>query len=213
MVSVTEIYGRKASDGKPNWITAIAMTVFHVLAVVALFNINWGAIAMAAVLWWVAGSLGIGMGYHRLLTHRGFKTPKWMEYFLTTCGTLALEGGPIPWVATHRVHHVNTEKEGDPHSPRDGFWWSHLGWMLSGQSMHRDIQITSRHAADLARDRFHSLLTEWHFIPQIAVGLSLYAYGGWPYVLWGVCVRVVFSWHATWLVNSAAHVWGRRRFD
>jgi len=67
------------------------------------------------------------MGYHRLLTHRGFKTPKWVEYFLTTCGTLALEGGPIAWVATHRVHHQLTDVEGDPHSPREGGLWAHMG--------------------------------------------------------------------------------------
>lgn len=192
---------------------AFFFLLFHIGAVIALFHFTWGAFLSAVLLWWISGSLGIGIGYHRLLTHRGFKTPKWVEYVLTTCGALAFEGGPIPWVATHRVHHANTEKEGDPHSPRDGFWWSHMGWMLSGQSMHRDIQITSRHASDLARDRFHSALTEWHFIPQIVVALLLYGFGGWPYVLWGVFVRVVFSWHATWFVNSASHVWGGRRFD
>ena len=71
--------------------------------------------------------------YHRLLTHRGYKTPKWMEYALTICGTLALEGGPIFWVATHRVHHQNADKEGDPHSPRDGGFWAHMGWIITGK--------------------------------------------------------------------------------
>ena len=78
MIPVTQIYGRKASSGEVNWITAIAMTAFHVLSVVALFYIDFGAIMAAVILWWVAGSLGIGMAYHRLLTHRGYKTPKWM---------------------------------------------------------------------------------------------------------------------------------------
>src|SRR5258706_15300926 len=78
-----------------NWTTSFFLGAFHVGAIAALFFFTWKAFAFAFVLWWVAGSLGIGMGYHRLLTHRGFKTPKWMEYFLTTCGTLALEGGPI----------------------------------------------------------------------------------------------------------------------
>jgi sn-1 stearoyl-lipid 9-desaturase len=68
-------------------------------------------------------------GYHRLLTHRGYKTPKWVEYFLTVCATLALEGGPIFWVATHRIHHQYSDKEGDPHSPIDGKWWAHMGWI------------------------------------------------------------------------------------
>src|SRR6266853_131412 len=106
-----------------NWTTSFFLGAFHVGAIVALFFFTWKAFAIAFVLWWVAGSLGIGMGYHRLLTHRGFKTPKWVEYFLTTCGTLALEGGPIAWVATHRVHHQLTDVEGDPHSPREGGLW------------------------------------------------------------------------------------------
>src|SRR5204863_9092335 len=133
MIPVTDIYGRKASSGEINWITTIAMTAFHIGAIAALFYINWGAIAVAVFLWWVSGSLGIGMGYHRLLTHRGYKTPRWMEYFLTLCGRLALEGGPIAWVATHRVHHQNTDREGDPHSPHDGGLWAHMGWILTGQ--------------------------------------------------------------------------------
>jgi fatty acid desaturase len=81
-----------------------------------LFLFSWQVFALAILLWWVSVNLGIGMGYHRLLTHRGYKTPKWMEYALTICATLALEGGPIFWVATHRVHHQNADKEGDPHS-------------------------------------------------------------------------------------------------
>jgi fatty-acid desaturase len=102
------------------WVTALFIAMFHVGAVAALFVFSWPAFLLATVLWWVAGGLGIGMGYHRLLTHRGYKTPKWVEYVLTVCGTLALEGGPIFWVATHRMHHQSTDKEGDPHSPRDG---------------------------------------------------------------------------------------------
>ncbi|MBX3277431.1 MAG: fatty acid desaturase [Acidobacteria bacterium] len=196
-----------------NWGVTLFLAAFHVLAVVALFNFTWSALGVAVFMWWVAGSLGIGIGYHRLLTHRGYKTPKWLEYFLTICGTLALEGGSIPWVATHRVHHIYTERDGDPHSPRDGFFWSHMGWIINGRSLHRETESTARHAADLARDPFHVWISRWHFVPQIFVGLILYALGGWPFVLWGVFMRVVFSWHATWFVNSAAHVWGGRRFN
>ncbi len=185
---------------------------FHVLAIAAFWFFTWEALAVAVLMWWVAGSLGIGMAYHRLLTHRGFRVPRALEYFLTVCGTLAMEGGPISWVATHRVHHVYSDREGDPHSPRDGAWWSHMGWIISGQSLHMNTAMTARHAVDLAKDRFHVWLTRLHFVPQILVGLGLFALGGWPFVFWGVFVRVVFSWHATWLVNSAAHIWGRRRF-
>src|ERR671917_1055 len=92
-------------SGKINWATTITMIIFHVGAIAALFMFSWTALFVSLALWWISGSLGIGMGYHRLLTHRGFKTPKWVEYFLTLCGTLALEGGAIDWVVTHRIHH------------------------------------------------------------------------------------------------------------
>jgi len=78
-----------------SWFTTFIMVVFHLCAVAALFMFNWKALGVAVFLWWVSGSLGIGMAYHRLLTHRGYKTYKWVEYFLTLCGTLALEGGPF----------------------------------------------------------------------------------------------------------------------
>ena len=113
-----EVLDRKAAaDDEVNWVTAIFMGLFHVGAIAALFFFTWKAFLVSMFLWWVSGSLGIGMGYHRLLTHRGYKTPKWVEYFLTTCATLALEGGPIFWVATHRIHHQHSDQEGDPHSP------------------------------------------------------------------------------------------------
>lgn len=196
-----------------NWPMTIFMIFFHAGAVLALFNFSWAALGVAVFLWWMAGSLGIGMGYHRLLTHRGFKTPKWLEHFFILCGVLALEGGPIPWVATHRVHHTATERDGDPHSPRHGFWWSHMGWLLQGQSPYKEIKAEAAHVKDLTKDGFYRWLTRWHLVPQIVLAAILYAFGGWKFVLWGVFVRVVFSWHATWFVNSAAHVWGTRRFE
>lgn len=80
------------------WITTIIMIAFHIGAVAALFFFSWQALVLAMGLWWIAGGLGIGVGYHRLLTHHGFKTFRWMEYLLTISATLALEGGPIFWV-------------------------------------------------------------------------------------------------------------------
>lgn len=135
-----------------------------------------------------------------------------MEYALTLCGTLAIEGSPIVWVARHRAHHLHAEEEQDPHSPRHGLSWSHIGWVLARSSLAQEAEATARYAPDLARDRFHVWLTRWHFLTQIALAGLLYALGGWPFVLWGVFARVVFSWHAAMAVNSAGHVWGFRRF-
>jgi fatty-acid desaturase len=211
MEPINTVYGRKNSEGI-NWVTVIAMAAFHILSVAAFFYIETSAILVATFLWWFTGSLGIGMGYHRLLTHRGYKTPKWVEYFLTLCGVLALEGGPIFWVATHRIHHQHSDHEGDPHSPREGTYWAHIGWIFSGRAMHHDTATLSRYAPDLSRDKVHVLLTTWHWVPQVILGFILLALGGWSWVLWGTFLRVTFGLHATWLVNSATHLWGRRRF-
>ena len=212
MAMPTLMYGRRYQSGV-NWITAIAMTSFHVLGVAALFFVDAGAILTAVVLWIMAGSFGIGMGYHRLLTHRGYKTPNWVEYFLTWCGTLALEGGPIFWVATHRIHHQKSDREGDPHTPREGTWWSHMGWILHGEGLHHDASVLQRYVPDLCRDPFHIWLSKWHWTSNVAVGLVLLAFGGIPYVLWGIFFRTTVGLHCTWLVNSATHLWGARRFQ
>ena len=195
-----------------NWVTAIFMVIFHLGAVAALFMFSWQALAVTLVLWWVSGSLGIGMGFHRLLTHRGYRTPKAVEYFLTLCGTLALQGGAIYWVVTHRIHHAHTDMPGDPHTPRDGRWWSHMGWILRGTAQQHDEAVLWRYAPDLTKDPVQVWFNRLYFVPLIVCGLVLLALGGWPAMMWGVFLRVTVGLHATWLVNSAAHMWGRRRF-
>jgi fatty-acid desaturase len=195
-----------------NWITTIFMVLFHIGAVAALFFFTWKGLGVAIVLAWVSGSLGIGIGYHRLLTHRGFKAPKWVEYFLTVCGTLALEGGPIAWVATHRIHHQNTDKEGDPHSPRDGGLWAHMGWILTGKAMHNSSGELFPFVPDLRKDKFYVSVSRWHWVPLTLLAVAIFAIGGWSCLLWGIFLRTVVGLHATWLVNSATHMWGSRRF-
>ena len=210
---IEAIAKKPTTDNQINWVTAFFMAFFHIGAIASLFFFTWKALLIAGLLWWLSGSLGIGMGYHRLLTHRGYKTPKWVEYFLAICATLTLEGGPIFWVATHRIHHQFTDRDGDPHSPRDGKWWSHMGWVLIGKSMHHDTSTLARYVPDLAKDKFHLWMTKYHYVPMIVLGLALLAMGGLPLLLWGIFMRTVIGLHATWLVNSVTHIWGSRRFS
>ena len=198
---------------EPNWFTAIILALFHVGAIAALFMFSWRSLAVTVVLYWITICFGISMGYHRLHTHRSYRVPLLLEYFFAVCGALTLEGGPIFWVATHRLHHQKSDQPGDPHSPHDGKWWSHMGWILFGETNHNNTVVMSQYAPDLAKHRFYVWLNNYHWLPIIVLGAMLYAFGGLPMMLWGVCLRVVVGLHATWLVNSATHLWGTRRFD
>jgi stearoyl-CoA desaturase (Delta-9 desaturase) len=195
-----------------NWPTTVVLVLIHIGAIAALFFFNWKALATTVFLYWVATGLGISMGYHRLHTHRSYKVPRWMEYFFAVCGTLTLEGGPIFWVAIHRIHHQRSDQPGDPHSPREGAWWAHIGWILVGETKHNNTKLLGKYAPDLAKDPFYVWLTDYHWLPNVILGVILYAMGGLPFLLWAGFFRVVFGLHATWLVNSATHMWGARRF-
>ena len=188
-----------------NWCNATLIVISHAASIIALFCWSWPAVISAIILYWIAGSLGIGMGFHRLITHRGYTVPKLVEYFLVTCGTLAVEGGPIEWVVTHRIHHAHTDRMGDPHTPRDGGWWAHIGWVLRGTAQHHDRGTVERYAPDLIKDRYYVLLNRFFYVPLIVLGLGLLMFGGWSILLWGVFLRLTLALHATWLVNSATH--------
>jgi len=195
-----------------NWPTTVTFGLFHLGAVAALFMFSWRSLVVAAALYWISVGWGISLGYHRLHTHRSYKVPLWLEYFFAVCGTLTLEGGPIFWVVTHRVHHQKSDQPGDPHSPRDGGWWAHMGWIVFGETNHNNTRLMSKYAPDLGKHRFYIWLNNYHWVPMVVLGAILFSIGGLPLMLWGTCLRVVIGLHATWLVNSATHMWGRRRF-
>jgi len=214
--------GKAATVGKGlNWSTTAVIAAIHAGALAAFFFFTWQRLAVMVVLYIVAINVGIGMCYHRLLTHRGYHVPKWLEYVMSMFATLSLEGGPIFWVATHRVHHQHSDEEGDPHTPREGGWWAHTGWLLFGNALHAQTKALARYVPDLCRDRFHVWLSKYHWLPISLSGVLLFglgwATGGWKnavgMVLWGGFLRVTLGLHATWLVNSATHLWGRRRFE
>ncbi len=197
-----------------NWLTASFFVLFHLGTILTIFTtFSWGNLALALVNWWIMGSLGIGVGFHRLLTHRGFKTPKWFEYQLTIFGLLALQKGQIEWVAIHRDHHQFGDQPGlDPHTPRDGGWWAHIGWMIWQDPALKTPEFLKRYAKDLLADPIHAWLNRWFWLPIAVLGVALFFLGGLPLLLWGVCVPITFGWHFTWLVNSVTHMWGRRDF-
>ena len=195
-----------------NWKNLSIVTTFHLLAIPALFMFSWENVAAMLVGNWIVGSLGVGLGYHRLLTHRSFKAPKWLEYTLTVFGTMSIQDDAPKWVATHRIHHKFVETERDPHSTRPGFWWAQIGWVLFGTAQDHDEATLKKYVPDLMKDKFHIFLAKYYYVPIIVSAFVLFAIGGWSMVFWGVFMRVVVGWHTTWFVNSLSHIYGKKPF-
>jgi fatty-acid desaturase len=203
---------RLANGQKVNWVTSLILVGLHIGAVGAFFCFSWKVFFVALALHWVAVGWGISLGYHRLHTHQSYQCPRWLEYFFAVCGTMTLEGGPMFWVGTHRLHHAKSDQPGDPHSPREGAFWSHMGWIVFGETNHNN-KIMAKYAPDLARHKFYWVLNKYHWVPVVITGLMLLAFGGLPMFLWGFCLRIVYGLHCTWLINSATHIFGKRRFE
>ena len=202
-------------DAQRDQFSAIRVIFFiaiHLGVIAVFWQTTWGAVAVAALLHMICGGFGICVGYHRLLTHRSFKTWKWMEYAMAIAGAMSMQGGPVEWVALHRKHHQHSDHEGDPHNAAEGFWWSHMLWVLHIPTRKSWVGIRTRYAPDLDKQRFYRLLEQLHLVLPIILAFVLYAIGGWPWVVWGVCVRLVFTYHITWFVNSASHMWGYKNF-
>ncbi|MGK7908186.1 MAG: acyl-CoA desaturase [Synechococcus sp.] len=193
-----------------NWPVIIFMTIIHGGALFAPFTFSWAAVGLAVALHWITGGLGITLGFHRLIAHRSFKTPKWLEYILATLGTLTAEGSPIDWVGMHRIHHKFSDTSDDPHDSNKGFWWSHMGWLMYSPPPQEQIR---RYTGDMNGDSFYEFMQKFFLLPQFILGTLLYFWGGWSFVVWGVFVRLVMVYHSTWLVNSATHKFGYRNFE
>ncbi|MGF1488297.1 MAG: acyl-CoA desaturase [Prochloraceae cyanobacterium] len=205
-------------EGQPDlvlsWRSVALFSAVHAIAILGLWCFSWQALGVTIALHWLLGSIGICLGYHRLLTHRSFQVPQWLEYIIVTIGALALQGGPIFWVSGHRLHHAHTEDEDlDPYSAKRGFWWSHMLWLFYPRSPFFEYESYKKYAPDIERNSYYRWL-EMNFIwLQIALGLILYALGGWSFVIYGIFVRSVLLWHSTWLINSATHALGYQNFD
>ena len=192
---------------KFNPVATSVLVIVHVMALFAFFPFafSWSAVAVMCFLYWVTASLGICLGYHRYLTHRGFTLPKWVAYTVVLFGTLACQNGPIKWVGQHRIHHAGSDTPEDPHSAKKGFWWAHFNWMFYTHSKFDDEKVLNDYAKDFCQDKFYRFLNKYFILVQVVLGFILLAIGGFPWVVWGVFVRLVVAYHSTWLVNSAAH--------
>ena len=189
--------------------------------------LRWSDLLIMAVAYVLTG-LGITVGYHRLFTHRSFKTTRGVRVILAVLGSMAVEGPVIEWVATHRKHHRFTDVLGDPHSPHlnhtpgwrgalGGLAHAHVGWMFRGQ----DMANPRRYAKDLLADqdlRFISRTFPLWVLAGLAlpfglgVALTGSLAGGLTGLLWGGAVRILLLHHVTFSINSLCHYFGRRPF-
>ena len=194
-------------------------TIPFILMHIACFTVIFVGVSLPAVLLCVGlyaiRMFGLTAGYHRYFSHRTFKTTRFVQFLFALLGTMAVQKGPLWWAAHHRRHHKYTDQEGDVHSPvKDGFWWSHVGWVVS-----RRFDATDWNAIkDFARFRELRWLNTYHVIPGIALAVAcffggvLFGESGWQWLVWGFVISTVLLYHGTFTVNSLAHMWGSRRY-
>ncbi|MGA7354916.1 MAG: fatty acid desaturase [Candidatus Cybelea sp.] len=196
------------------WTNRAGLLGIHVGALAAFVpsTFHWSGPMVTAVLLYLTGGLGIALCYHRSLTHRGLRMRKPLEYVFAVLGSLALQGDPIRWVATHRKHHAHSDTQGDPHGRNVGFRWAHVRWLTELNDALPTTDELARYAPDLQAQKFYRMLEYLHLPMQLILAGLLFALGGWTWVVWGIFVRLVISYHATWLVNSAAHSLGYRTY-
>ncbi|KAI4331472.1 hypothetical protein MLD38_029661 [Melastoma candidum] len=194
-------------------LTMGGILVMHFLGLLAPFYFTWGALWVAVGLYVVTGLFGITLSYHRNLSHRSFKLPKWLEYTFAYCGVLATQRDPIDWVSTHRYHHMHCDTDKDPHSPLHGFWFSHITWLFDYNFMLHKRGGGQTNVRDLERQPFYRFLQRTWLVHPLGLGLLLYSLGGLPFLVWGMGVRIVWVYHITWSVNSVCHVWGNQAWN
>ncbi len=215
------------------WHYAIVLILVHLLSLLAFIPwfFTWSGLALAILGHFTFGMLGVTIGFHRLLTHRGFKCPKWLEHSLAILGMCNLQDSPSRWVAIHRMHHRYSDQQADPHSPLVNFFWGHVAWVVCrNKDTDRTIRY-ARYVPDLLRDPFYLRLERkggWllvylvHAVAITSIGAVVgYFIGGTgealryaaSWTVWAVAVRTIFVLHGTWSVNSLAHLFGYRNYE
>jgi len=218
-----------------HWEYAVPIAAIHVLSCLAIvpWCFSWFGVIAAALGTIVFGTFGINLGYHRLLSHRSLSVPPWFERTLATLAVCSLEDTPSRWVANHRLHHCHSDDDPDPHSPRDGVAWSHMGWLFRRAPHRRSLDFLDKYARDILIDPYYRTLEQhptavlWIYIAHAIVfgifGLLLgrLISGDWAagaqlavsLIVWGVFLRTVLVWHITWSVNSLTHLFGYRTYS
>ncbi|MAV34318.1 MAG: acyl-CoA desaturase [Planctomycetaceae bacterium] len=210
-------------------ITFVALHLTLLLAFVP-WLFSWTGVLLVPLGLYLFDWVGIGLCYHRTLTHTGLVMPKWLEHTFAILGVCTLMDSPARWVAIHRKHHQHADEQPDPHSPLVSFLWGHFGWLIRRDEESNAAGFYHQYAPDVLRDPFYlklerNVLWVWiyvaHAVMFFLVGLAVGWVAGGPMeglrfglslFVWGVVVRTLLTWHVTWAVNSVAHMWGYRNY-
>jgi stearoyl-CoA desaturase (delta-9 desaturase) len=196
------------SVDRTDWVAAIPFFGAHLAPLAAFFVVvTWQDWVLCAVLY-VSRMFFITAGYHRYFSHRSYRMGRVAQFVMAFGGTTAVQKGPLWWASHHRLHHRYTDLDDDVHSPRDGFWWSHVGWILSTRYKATDLSAIK----DFASYPELRFLERRSWIGPWVVGIGCFLIGGWGGLLIGFFLSTVLLWHGTFLVNSMAHLMGRRRY-
>jgi stearoyl-CoA desaturase (delta-9 desaturase) len=192
------------------WIKSIPFFAVHVVAIagVAILGWSWSGFGLAILLYYVR-MFGVTGGYHRYFSHRTFRTSRAMQLFFALLAMSSSQKGVLWWAGNHRIHHKYSDQEGDVHSVvRDGFVWSHLGWILARE---HEATPTDR-VRDLAKYPELVWLDRWWWVPPFAFALATLVLGGAFGLVWGFFVSTMLLWHGTFTINSLTHMFGRTRY-
>ncbi len=199
----------RSADEHIDLLPSIPFFLVHAVAIATpfLLGLSWQGVAIALGLYFFR-MVGVTAGYHRYFSHRTFKTSRPFQFLLALWAMSSSQKGVLWWAAHHRHHHKASDTADDLHSPRKGFWWSHVGWILSDKYQRTEIEKIP----DFARYPELRWLDRFWWVPPTGLALLLFALGGWTWLLWGFFVSTVLLWHGTFVINSLAHVFGRQRY-
>ncbi|MCO8126866.1 acyl-CoA desaturase [Acidimicrobiia bacterium EGI L10123] len=195
-------------DERLNVRTSLPFLAFHLIPLAAIWTgVPAGAVVLAVVSY-VVRMFFITAGYHRYFAHRAYRLPRWAQAVMAFGGTTALQKGPLWWAAHHRDHHRWSDTERDVHSPTRGFWWSHVGWILCDKYSDTD----EARIRDFAKYPELRWLNRNDWVGPVSLAVASFLIAGWAGLVIGFGASTIAVWHGTFLVNSMAHVVGRRRY-
>ena len=197
------------NDARIQWSKSLPFLGVHLACLAAFWTgVSWKAVALCFSMY-VIRMFGITGAYHRYFSHRTYKTRRWFQFVLAWIGCSAMQKGPLWWAAHHRHHHQHSDQPDDVHSPQQrGFWWAHMGWVLSDRYNPTDFNAVK----DLAKYPELRWLNHWSAVPGIVVAAGCLLAMGARGLVWGFFVSSVMVYHATFTINSLCHVFGRVRY-